>query len=286
MHKIDTSAQHFLSSYYGDESDSDLGGASDNDEYLEESTAYEIFKTKEEKSKTERKNDSVWASLNAPLRTGVVDGKKVVFELRTNVTQRPKTPRNERLSRRHVIMNSDRSSPEVRLRFWLMHFQLTSLSASFLGVFVLLNVLFAGLFYATDGRCCGDPELTFGQVFAFSIQTSSTIGYGGFTPQGTVSNFLVVILYYISTLINTLFAGLLFTKFVTPVINVQFSNVITFCNVNGVPCLSVRLGNADGYSNRLDRYQCPLYLFLSNSLCGSQRREKVLSTNGRIALVE
>jgi hypothetical protein len=83
-----------------------------------------------------------------------------------------------------------------------MHFKLISLTASFLGVFVLLNVLFAGLFYATDGECCGDADLSFGQVFAFSIQTSSTIGYGGYAPQGTVPKLLVVILYYLSTLIN------------------------------------------------------------------------------------
>jgi inward rectifier potassium channel len=256
LHQIDTGAQHFLSSYYGDDDDSDselmMNGQGDdaNGEHLEESTAYEIFKSKDE-TKSERKHDSVWASLNAPLRTGIVDGKKVVFELRTNVTQRPKTSRSQRLDRRHIIQNSNRSSPEVRLRFWLMHFKLTSLTACFLGAYVALNVFFAGLFYALDGRCCGNPELTFGQVFSFSIQTSSTIGYGVYAPKGTISNLLVLLLYYISTLMNTLFAGLLFTKFATPVINVQFSDVITYCNVNGVPCLSVRLGNADGYSNRL-----------------------------------
>jgi inward rectifier potassium channel len=50
---------------------------------------------------------------------------------------------------------------------------------------------------------------------------------------------------------NTLFAGLLFTKFVTPVINIQFSEVMTMSNVNGVPCLSIRIGNADGAENTL-----------------------------------
>jgi hypothetical protein len=62
-------------------------------------------------------------------------------------------------------------------------------------------------------------------------------------------DFLVVILTYLSILINTLFAGLLFTKFVTPFINIQFSEVMTISNVNGVPCLSIRIGNADGTEN-------------------------------------
>jgi inward rectifier potassium channel len=77
------------------------------------------------------------------------------------------------------------------------------------------------------------------------------VGYGGFVPQGHISNFLVVMLTYSATLINTLFAGLLFTKFVTPNINIQFSDVMTLCNVNGVPCLSFRVGNADGPLNAL-----------------------------------
>jgi len=32
---------------------------------------------------------------------------------------------------------------------------------------------------------------------------------------------------------------------------VQFSDVMTICNINGVPCLSFRIGNADGHENRL-----------------------------------
>lgn len=298
LKKIDTSAQHFLSNYYGDDSDSENAANAEqqNGEPLEESTAYEIFKSKEDKisPNSDHKNDSVWASLNAPLRTGVVDGKKVVFELRSDVTQRPKTPRKDRVQRQHVIQNSDRSSPEVRLRFWLMRFPLWSLTASFLGVYVLLNVVFAGFFYATDGRCCDEPDLTFGEVFAFSIQTSSTIGYGGFTPEGTVANFLVCILYYISTLINTLFAGLLFAKFVTPVINIQFSNVITLCNVNGVPCLSVRMGNADGYANRLTNinvrftysYQIPYIDHKGEKKFFRQTEELPLLSNQQNGLLE
>ena len=58
-------------------------------------------------------------------------------------------------------------------------------------------------------------------------------------------------LTYGSVLMNALFAGLLFTKFVTPFINIQFSEVLTISNVNGVPCLSMRIGNADGTENPL-----------------------------------
>lgn len=250
MHKIDTSAQHFLSSYYGDEPGAE---GKSKEPVQEDQTAYEIFKSEDHISKDSngKSGDSVWASLHAPLRTGVVDGKKVVFELRTNVNEKPKVSREERMKRKREIVNSNRSGLEVRIRFWLMHFTVEALSASFLAAFVAMNVIYAAFFYALDGTCCDDPELSFGEVFAFCVQTSATIGYGAMAPSGRWSNFFVLMLSYGSILMNTLFAGLLFTKFVTPVINIQFSDVMTICNVNGVPCLSFRIGNADGLENPL-----------------------------------
>ena len=231
LHKIDSSAQHFLSNYYNDSDD-------ENDEQIEENledqTAFEIFKQKETQNNVDKKSDStanatgeaVWASMNAPLRTGIVDGKKIVFELRTNVNEKPTTSRQERIQRSHVITNASKSHWEVRLRLWMMHFGLPRLSIAFLGVFIAMNVVFAVVFYFSDpNHCCGDPGLSFEEVFAFCVQTSTTIGYGGYSPQGHLNHFLVVILSYLSTLINTLFAGLLFTKFVTPFINIQFSDV-------------------------------------------------------------
>lgn len=253
LHKIDTSAQHFLDSYYGDEEEEAngmLGGSYSSRQVLDDQTAYEIFKVSEEEE-GERPGDKLWRSHRAPLRTGVVDGKKVVFELLKDVTQRPATSRNDRLAVRHKVINSDRSSWDVRVRFWLMQFALHRLVWIYLASFLLLNFLFAGFFYALDEHCCGDSEMTYVNVFAFAVQTSTTIGYGGYSPQGIVADVLVIVLSFFSTLINTLFAGLLFTKYVTPVINVQFSDVMTLCNVNGVPCLTVRMGNADGNLNRL-----------------------------------
>jgi hypothetical protein len=169
LHKIDTSAQHFLQNYYEDESDS----GDEPEEELEDQSAYDIFKGKDDTKDTK---NSVWATLTAPLRTGIVDGKKVVFELHTNVTQKPATDRSERLHQKHVIIKSDQSNWEVRVRFWMMHFSVSRLSVAYLGAFIAMNTIFAGFFYAEAGRCCGDTTLTFSNVFAFTIQTSTTIG--------------------------------------------------------------------------------------------------------------
>ena len=247
LHSIDTGAQHFLSHFMeGEESESD----SEHDVHEEDETAYEIFKV-DERPQQEKKYDSVWSALNVPLRTGIVDGKKKVFELKSGITNKPETSRLDRVKRKHEIINANKSPIEVRLRLWLMHFTLSQLLLLFLGTFILVNVIFACLFWALEERCCGDPDMSFSDVFAFTVHTSTTIGYGTLAPVGKVANFLVVMCSYTSTLLNTLLAGLLFTRFVTPIVNIQLSEVMTMCNVNGVPCLSVRMGNPDGYANQL-----------------------------------
>ena len=254
LHSIDTGAQHFLSNYYETEDESTDYGSEQHIVEEDDQTAYEIFKARDERDSSKRARDSIWASVHAPLTTGVVDGKKIMFELRTDVTQKPALSRKERLERSHIILNSDRSTWEVRGRLWLMQFRLSTLCAVFLVFFISMNLVFATLFYfLAEDRCCGNANLTFSEVFAFSIQTSTTIGYGSLSPTGTgtVANFLVLMLSYLTTLVNTIFAGLLFTQFVTPVINIQFSDVMTLCNVNGVPCLSIRIGNADRDLNPL-----------------------------------
>jgi len=254
LHKIDTSAQHFLDNYYNDDDEevqkNESFNGPDTPPVLDDQTAFEIFKEGGDGT-FERPSERLWRAHKAPLRIGVVDGKKVVFELMTGVTQRPTTSRKERLTVHYDVINRNKSPWDVRVRFWLMHYALLPLTGLYLLLFVLVNVIFAGFFYALDEHCCGDREMTFANVFAFTVQTSTTIGYGGYSPKGVVADLLVILLSFLSTLVNTLFAGLLFTKFVTPLVNIQVSDVMTMCNVNGVPCLTVRIGNGDGHLNRL-----------------------------------
>ncbi|KAG7369969.1 inward rectifier potassium channel [Nitzschia inconspicua] len=251
MHSIDTSAQHMLPSYFFEVTEPSDDEIQEVDNSLEDQSAYEIFKDDMAAKEKGNPNDSVWASLHVPLRHGVVDGKEIVFELKSNVTQRPKLCRKERVQRIDSNINSNRSSWEVRFRFYLMRFSVGGMTLAFFAAFVTMCVIFAALYYALENGCCGDPDLNFAETFAFSVQTATTIGYGGLTPTGTMADFLTLVFSFAAILLNSIFAGLLFTKYVTPVINIQFSEVLTLCNVNGVPCLSFRIGNADGNENPL-----------------------------------
>lgn len=188
---------------------------------------------------------------NPEKRKGIIDGMEVEFELKEDVTQKPTTDRVERMEWKVHNVNNLKSSWEDRARMWLLSFSICTMSLYYLASFVLLNVVFAGLWYIEDGRCCDDPTLTFREVFDFAVQTSTTIGYGGYVPEGYFANFLVVIISFLALALNTVYAGLLFAKFVTPLANIQFSEIMCLSNMNGIPCLEVRIGNTDGCANVL-----------------------------------
>ena len=99
-------------------------------------------------------------------------------------------------------------------------------------------------------KCCDDPSQTFSELFDFAIQTSTTIGYGGYVPIGPFSNFLVFMLSFLTLIVNSVYAGLLFLQFVTPYSKLHFSDIITYSNLNGFPCLEFRVANADCINTR------------------------------------
>lgn len=201
-----------------------------------------------------------------------IDGHKVIFTLAKDETQRPNTSREERRKVVEVInKNVKLRGPcqERMIRRWLMKFDIPSLTLLYLGAFVVMNACFAGLWTIESDGCCEDASMTFWQHFDFAVQTSSTIGYGGYWPRGYLNNALVVLLTALAILLSTIYAGLLFFKFLTPEANIEFSEVMTLSNVMGHPCLELRVGNTDGTNNKLINAEASLVV-VSRQECQSQ----------------
>mmetsp|Transcript_7420 Transcript_7420/g.17769 ORF Transcript_7420/g.17769 Transcript_7420/m.17769 type:complete len:452 (-) Transcript_7420:283-1638(-) len=188
-------------------------------------------------------------------RTETVDGRKVTFALMKEVNQMPEISRKERLQSDWRNINVDKSSAYQRMQHelqqYLMQQSIPLLTVYYLGFFLLQNAFFAAFWYSTEDKCCDDPNMTFAEIFNFAVQTSSTIGYGGYWPKGYFNNALVVLVTVLSICQATVYAGLLFFRFITPQCNVHFSEVITMSNVLGRPCFEIRIGNADGKANKL-----------------------------------
>ena len=110
--------------------------------------------------------------------------------------------------------------------------------------YLLLNVIFATLYWVRAGTIDHARPGSFTDAFFFSIQTMATIGYGVLTPIGTYSNLVVTAETMVSLVFIAFTTGLTFARFSRPTARVTFSEVAVIAMYNGTPTLMVRLSNS------------------------------------------
>lgn len=115
--------------------------------------------------------------------------------------------------------------------------------------YLALNMLFA-VAYAWLGvdSVIGGAGVTFWQRlwedFFFSVQTSSTLGYGNLSPNGALANVLVTLEALTGLLTFGLISGLMFARFARPMPKVRFSKVAVVAPYQGGTALQFRLINS------------------------------------------
>jgi inward rectifier potassium channel len=115
--------------------------------------------------------------------------------------------------------------------------------------FVAANALFAGLYllggsFSPSGSCIrGAAPGSFADAFFFSVQSLSTIGFGGMSPASTFADVLVTIEALVGLLMTAMSTGLIFAKFATPTARVLFSRVALLRDWHGQRVLTFRMGN-------------------------------------------
>jgi inward rectifier potassium channel len=109
-------------------------------------------------------------------------------------------------------------------------------------VYVGANLLFA-LGYWLGGDCIAGAN-GFGDLFFFSVQTMSTIGYGTMVPHTIYAHILVTIQAFGGTLFVALVTGLVFAKFSRPTARVMWSKNVVIIERGGKRLLQFRLANA------------------------------------------
>ena len=111
-----------------------------------------------------------------------------------------------------------------------------------IGAFTTVNAFF-GLIYWLDGGVQGSRADTFPDMFFFSVQTMSTIGYGVLHPTTFLANALVSIEALMGLVSLAMMTGLVFAKFSLPTALVRFSRYAVISRRDGVPSLMFRMGN-------------------------------------------
>jgi inward rectifier potassium channel len=144
----------------------------------------------------------------------------------------------------------------------LYHFLLTIPWIPFFGLlasgFLVTNAFFAYLYSWDQTAITGSAG--YWDSFFFSVQTISTIGYGGMTPGSWYGNVLVTLQSLIGLLGVATATGLMFARISRPTARVMFSQVALITTHNRQPTLMFRVAN--------------------------QRRNQILEAQVRVTLVQ
>lgn len=116
-------------------------------------------------------------------------------------------------------------------------------------VYLLLNLLFACFYYLSSAQIANVSMNSLWDLFIFSFQTSTTIGYGYFLPQSDAAHVLVILDALSGIFYAAIITGLAFSKFARPNAKILFSDKVLFTTFDGQPAIMMRLAN--GRDNRI-----------------------------------
>jgi inward rectifier potassium channel len=120
--------------------------------------------------------------------------------------------------------------------------------------YVLINILFSIIYWMTGGVAClsgmvGDSKYWFFEIFFFSTQTFTTVGYGHIYPSCFWTNMVVSFESFAGFLFFSVVTGLFYTKFTQPRVQVALSKVAAFDHFMGGFGFKFMLANE--YENKL-----------------------------------
>lgn len=114
--------------------------------------------------------------------------------------------------------------------------------------YLCVNILFALIYYFGDvshvnGMIYSSEFEKFMEVFFFSAQSLTTVGYGRLNPIGIPNSSVAVIESFIGLLGFAMATGLLYGRFSRPMANILFSKNALIAPYQGFTALMVRLAN-------------------------------------------
>src|SRR5271157_1868753 len=117
-----------------------------------------------------------------------------------------------------------------------------------LAAFFSVTLVFTGLFFAVgigglQGIPAGTPLETFFQVFFFSVQTLTTVGYGNIAPRALGANVVASIGAMLGVLGFAFSAGLLYGRFSRPTVRILYSSSAIVAPYQGGTSLQFRIAN-------------------------------------------
>ncbi|MEL6346746.1 MAG: ion channel [Myxococcota bacterium] len=109
--------------------------------------------------------------------------------------------------------------------------------------YIIAIATFAVLFWLGGDCIEGAEPGRFSDMFWFSVQTFSTIGYGGLMPRTPYAHMLVLIESFIGLAGVAVVTALMYSRFARPMARLGFSEKAIVVPRDGTPTLQIRLAN-------------------------------------------
>ena len=106
-----------------------------------------------------------------------------------------------------------------------------------------LNFIFALMYFLTGGGIVNARPGSFKDLYFFSIQTLSTVGYGSMFPETLTAEIIVSVEIFVGLICIAILTGLMFARFAKPTARVMFSEIAVICPFDGIPTLMFRAAN-------------------------------------------
>jgi inward rectifier potassium channel len=116
--------------------------------------------------------------------------------------------------------------------------------ALLLALYLLVNVVFATLFWLAPGSVANARPYSFPDVFFFSIETLATVGYGDMHPATLYGHIIAAAEVVCGLAFTAILTGLTFVRFSRPRAKLAFAPNPVVAMRNGKPTLMLRIGNA------------------------------------------
>jgi inward rectifier potassium channel len=151
--------------------------------------------------------------------------------------------RQRRLGGRRIIADGLESN------FWtdLYHNAMTAswpvFMAALAAAFVLLNAIFA-VIYDLGDKPIANARDGLADLFFFSVETTSTTGYGDMHPQTDYGHMIATVENFVGMMCLATMTGLVFARISRPRARIVFARHPVVCPHEGVPTLMFRMANA------------------------------------------
>ena len=124
---------------------------------------------------------------------------------------------------------------------WLLGLNWWLFVLSISGFYISLNTFFALVYKLSGGQIANAKS--FRDIFFFSIQTLSTVGYGAMYPINLAAQLTVAFEVFTGLFLLALLTGLMYARFSRPTAMVIFSKIAVVCPFDGVETLMFRAAN-------------------------------------------